>query len=120
MLLEVPFEDRLTVAGITIRDETDAVPDTQTTEDNDIIICRCERVSKQEIIQLINSGYRDMNQIKATLRTGMGACAGKTCTELILRLFREQGIDLKDVVLPKHRPPDTEVPLGIFAGVKQL
>jgi hypothetical protein len=48
----------------------------------------------------------------------MGACGGKTCTELILRLYREEGIDLDDVTLPTERPFVAEVPLSAFAGVK--
>ena len=60
-----------------------------------------------------------MNQLKAALRTGMGACGGKTCTELIQRLFREEGIDLKEVTPPTHRPLDMEIPLGVFAGMKE-
>ena len=60
-----------------------------------------------------------MNLIKAALRTGMGSCNGKNCTELILRLFREEGVAIKDVALPVYRPPDIEVPLGVFAGVKE-
>ena len=75
-------------------------------------------MTKKEIVKLIRDGYRDLNQIKSVLRTGMGACGGKTCTELILRLFREEGVDLKDVKLPVNRPPDMEVPLKIFAGSK--
>jgi sarcosine oxidase, subunit alpha len=42
--------------------------------------------------RLIRRGYRDMNEIKAVTRAGMGACGGKTCPALIKRLFREEGI----------------------------
>lgn len=119
MLLEVPFEDRLRVAGIRVREAIKGERTSPPEEEEDIIICRCERVTKGEIVALIRAGYHDMNQIKAALRTGMGACGGKTCTELILRLFREEGVDLKEVRLPVHRPPETEVPLELFAGVRQ-
>jgi len=59
---------------------------------DDTIVCRCERVTAGEIRELIGQGYRDMNAIKAITRAGMGACGGKTCTSLILRLFREEGV----------------------------
>ena len=49
----------------------------------------------------------------------MGACGGNTCTELILRIFREEGVDLSDVAMPTERPLETEVPLAAFAGVNQ-
>jgi len=40
---------------------------------------------------------RDINEIKAVTRAGMGACGGKTCAALTLRLFREEGIPLDTV-----------------------
>ncbi len=85
---------------------------------DDTIVCRCERITAGEIRGEIRSGVLDMNILKATIRTGMGACGGKTCTELILRLYREEGIDLDDVTLPTERPFIAEVPLSAFAGIK--
>jgi len=119
ILVEVPFDDRLHTAGIRIMGKVHEASAGETEQDEDIIICRCERITKKEIMQLIRAGYRDMNHIKAALRTGMGACGGKMCTELILRLFREHGVDLKDVTLPIGRPPLSEIPLSIFAGTKE-
>ena len=117
--VEVPFVDRLSVAGIGIQDpEASGIGDAAV-QNEETIICRCERVSKKEILKLIQAGYRDLNQLKAALRTGMGACGGKTCTELIQRLFREEGICLEDITAPINRPLDMEVPLGVFAGVKE-
>jgi ferredoxin len=118
MLLEIPFEDRLRVAGIKARQEIQGTRTQPSEAEENVIICRCERVTKREIVELIRAGYRDMNQIKAALRTGMGACGGKTCTELILMLFREEKVALKDVTPFVHRPPDMEIPLGVFAGIK--
>jgi hypothetical protein len=59
-----------------------------------------------------------MNVLKAILRTGMGACGGKTCTDLILRLYNECGVDLSQVTLPAGRPFVAEVPLSTFAGLE--
>lgn len=118
LYIEVPFEERLSVAGIRIQEpEKSALVEVPVT-DEETIICRCERVSKGEIVKLVRGGYRDMNQIKAALRTGMGACGGKTCSELIQRIFREEGISSEEVIPPLHRPLYMEVPLGVFAGVK--
>jgi sarcosine oxidase, subunit alpha len=80
------------------------------------IVCRCERVMAAEIRDLIRRGYRDMNEIKAVLRAGMGACGGKTCGTLIARLFREEGVAGAEVVPFRPRPLFIEVPLGVFAG----
>ena len=82
-----------------------------------MIVCRCERVTAGEIRELIRNGIRDINAIKAMTRAGMGACGGKTCTALIHRLFRDEGIDMDDVTEGTNRPLFIEVPLGMFAGV---
>ena len=58
-----------------------------------------------------------MNHIKAVTRCGMGACGGKTCPNLIKRLFREEGIPADQVADLTRRPLFMEVPLGAFAGV---
>jgi bacterioferritin-associated ferredoxin len=84
---------------------------------DDEIICRCERVTAGEIRALIRAGVRDMNHIKGVTRAGMGACGGKTCTNLIKRLFREEGVPLERVTESTRRPLFVEVPLGALAGV---
>ena len=84
---------------------------------DDEVICRCERVTVGEIRALIRAGIRDMNHIKGVTRAGMGACGGKTCTNLIKRLFREEGIPLQEMTESTQRPLFVEVPMGAFAGV---
>lgn len=116
VLLDIPFRDRLEVAGIRLQFAEQGVWEKVPLMDEDTIICRCERVTKREIVELIRDGYRDMNQIKAALRTGMGACGGKNCTQLILQLFREEGVALEEVTMPVYRPLEAEVSLGILAG----
>jgi sarcosine oxidase subunit alpha len=81
------------------------------------IVCRCERITASEIREWIRKGVHDVNQIKAITRAGMGACGGKTCSNLILRLFREENIPLKEVTPGTERPVFVEVPFGIFAGI---
>jgi hypothetical protein len=44
----------------------------------------------------------------------MGGCGGKTCTEQVLRIYREEGVDLSEVTLPSMRPLVAEVHLGDF------
>jgi sarcosine oxidase subunit alpha len=92
------------------------LPDVLERLEEDTIVCRCERVTAGEIRDLIRRGYTDMNEIKAVTRAGMGACGGKTCSAVIQRLFREEGIDGSDVTPYVKRPLFVEVPLGIFAG----
>jgi bacterioferritin-associated ferredoxin len=86
---------------------------------DDIIVCRCERVTMGEIKDLIIAGSRDVNEIKAITRAGMGACGGKTCETIVLRAFAELGIPQEQVTPHVHRPLFIEVPFGILAGVEK-
>ncbi len=119
--LRVPKQAAMQVAGFRIQPPglsepvAGGVPECMGDE---TIICRCERVRAGEIRDLIRAGVRDLNQLKV-LRCGMGACGGKTCQTLILRLFKEEGVDLSDVVPFTQRPVVAELDLGILAGEKR-
>ncbi len=118
--LEVPYDQRHLVAGYRIREIDPGEPVAmQTIPEDDPIVCRCERVRKSEIVQAIRDGVRDMNQLKALLRTGLGGCNGKTCTDLILRLYKEEGVPASAITLPTHRPLVAEVHLESFLGGKK-
>ena len=106
------------IAGIRVQEEKVTRPMDRYVQrmTDDIIVCRCERVTAGEIRALIRQGYRDINEIKAVTRAGMGACGGKTCTPLIHHLFRDEGIPEAEVVDNVKRPLFIEVPLGVFAG----
>jgi sarcosine oxidase, subunit alpha len=116
--LRVPAEIAQSVAGVQRQAAwvSDPLPEALEPLIDDQIVCRCERVTAGEIRDLIRGGYRDMNEIKAVTRTGMGACGGKTCGALIARLFREEGIGDDEVVRFSPRPLFIEVSLGAFAG----
>jgi NADPH-dependent 2,4-dienoyl-CoA reductase/sulfur reductase-like enzyme/Fe-S-cluster-containing hydrogenase component 2 len=86
---------------------------------NDAIICRCERITAGEIKAAIRKGIRDINQLKAVTRVGMGACGSKTCRPMIWRIFQEEDIDLATVTDRVDRPLFVEVPIGILAGASQ-
>ena len=119
LLVEVPAADKLSVAGFLIRQPSQGEPVASPAAAEDPMVCRCERVKKSEILTAIRAGERDMNQLKAIVRSGMGGCGGKTCTELILRIFREEGIDPSEVTLPTIRPLVAEVHLGDFVTTER-
>ena len=87
------------------------------TEDQ-TIVCRCERVSVGEIRKWIKSGVKDFNELKALTKIGMGSCGGKTCTPLIYQIFLEEGILVDKITPGTKRPLFVEVPMGLFAGVR--
>lgn len=86
---------------------------------DEAVICRCERITAGEIRAAIREGIRDLNQLKAVTRAGMGACGSKTCRPLIHRLYREEGIDPATITDRVDRPLFVEVPIGAFAGVRE-
>ncbi len=117
--IQVPIHFAHQIAGIRL--QTPPAPEAYRSPQNSLadetIICRCERVTAREIRSLIRAGSRDINEIKALTRAGMGACGGNTCTPLIRRLFREEGVSNDELVEPTNRPLVTEVPISILAGV---
>ncbi|MBL7063432.1 MAG: FAD-dependent oxidoreductase [Anaerolineae bacterium] len=116
--VRAPREIARRIAGVRVQEPAVTEPLGRYVErTDDEIICRCERVTAGEIRALIRAGVRDMNHIKGVTRAGMGACGGKTCTNLIKRLFREEGVPLEQVAENIQRPLFIEVPLGAFAGV---
>ncbi|MGD8902273.1 MAG: FAD-dependent oxidoreductase [Anaerolineae bacterium] len=117
--VRAPREYAKRIAGIQIQEPAVTRPMDHYVQriSDDTIVCRCERVTAAEIRELIRQGYRDINEIKAVSRAGMGACGAKTCTDLIHRLFRDEGIPDSEVIDQSVRPLFIEVPLGAFAGV---
>jgi NAD(P)H-nitrite reductase large subunit len=93
-----------------VKPTADRIPD-------DAIVCRCERVTAGEIRKWIRRGIRDLNQIKAITRAGMGACGSKTCGDLILQLFKDEGVPAEDITLHTIRPLFIEAPLGVFSNI---
>jgi len=83
---------------------------------DEAIVCRCERVTAGEIRKAIRAGVRDMNQLKALTRAGMGACGSKTCETQIMALFRAEGVRPEEVTRNTQRPLTMEVFLGQFAN----
>lgn len=68
--------------------------------DYGVIICRCEQVSKGEIVDAINSclPVHTIDGIKRRVRAGMGRCQGGFCAPLITKIIAEQtGMDICQV-----------------------
>jgi sarcosine oxidase, subunit alpha len=122
MLVKVraPAEIGMRIAGVRLQEPRVGEPLARYVarfEDDDVV-CRCERVTAGELRSLIRAGHRDVNEIKAIVRAGMGACGAKTCAPLIDRLFRDEGVAPAEVTPAVRRPLFVEVPLGVFAGLE--
>ncbi|MGB8657778.1 MAG: FAD-dependent oxidoreductase [Candidatus Zixiibacteriota bacterium] len=116
--LKVPKEKATLVTGFRVQNPKVSEPIAAKPPvciDDETIICRCERVRAGQIKELIRQGAMDMNQLKI-LRCGMGACGGKTCQSLIMKLYLQEGRDLCDVIPFSQRPLVAEVKLDMLAG----
>ena len=75
-------------------------------EKDDVIICRCEEISKSEIVEALKKGDTDMNDLKRVTRAGMGLCQGKTCKRLVGNIIAEfTGKEPGDILPSTFRPP---------------
>lgn len=84
--------------------------------DDDVVICRCEEITKGEIRRAIYDGMRTMNEIKRYLRTGMGLCQGQTCSRLVKGIVaRELGLTMSQVETPAPRSPVRPIAMKTYA-----
>lgn len=88
--------------------------------DDNMIICRCEEITKGEIRRAIYDGMLTMNEIKRYLRPGMGLCQGLTCGRLVKDILaRELGERASEIAAATARPPARPVTLEVFADNRE-
>lgn len=81
------------------------------------IMCRCESLSRDQILDEIQAGAASTNAVKSGLRAGMGPCGGKFCQTAIARLVAStEGLEEGDVPPHTARPPLRPVPVLALAG----
>lgn len=64
------------------------------------IVCRCEKISKGEILDALNRPLKvdSVDAVKRRCRAGMGRCQGGFCSSTVASMIaKERNIDLKDV-----------------------
>ncbi|MEM2009392.1 MAG: (2Fe-2S)-binding protein [Thermosphaera sp.] len=82
-----------------------------------IIVCRCENVSLQQILQAIEEGNDNIELLKRRLRIGMGPCQGSTCLLMVARIVMQKtGKSFEEVFFPSNRPPIHPIKLKTFLG----
>ena len=63
------------------------------TADDFEIICRCEKITRGQILEAIGRGAKTVEAVKRRLGTGMGRCQGSRCGWLIAKILKETGAD---------------------------
>jgi len=85
-------------------------------KDAQTMICRCEDITRERILECIADGYATLDEIKRVTRAGMGPCQGRTCRNLIAgELSRIYNIPQEDILMPTFRPPVKPISLGALA-----
>lgn len=72
-------------------------------DNDDMYVCRCEEITKAEVIEAVRKGATSVNEVKRLLRTGMGMCQGRNCAKTIERII---AAELK--VAPSEVPQATK------------
>ena len=85
-------------------------------EDDDMIICRCEEITKGEIRRAVYDGMRTKNEVKRYLRSGMGLCQGQTCQRLVQGIIAsELKMRPGELGMIQGRAPVRPVEIGTFS-----
>ena len=87
---------------IDIREKLDAIGPYVPAPDDDMLVCRCEEVTKEEI--------------RRFLRCGMGLCQGQTCGKLVKGIVaRELHVSPLDIEPATSRAPMRPTEMRILA-----
>jgi thioredoxin reductase/bacterioferritin-associated ferredoxin len=84
----------------------------------DTIVCRCEEVTAQQVVDNVRIGCTGPNQLKSFLRCGMGPCQGRMCGLTVTELIAEtRGVAPAEVGYYRLRPPVKPIALAELASM---
>lgn len=82
------------------------------------IVCRCEEVTAQQVIDAVSHGCVGPNQVKAFVRCGMGPCQGRFCGLTVTELIaKTRGVAPAQVGYFRQRVPASPITLGELASL---
>lgn len=85
--------------------------------DDDIIICRCEEITKGEIRKAIYDGMFTISEIRRYLRAGMGLCQGQTCGKLVKGILaKELNVSPLDLESAVSRAPMRPIEMKVLGN----
>ena len=84
--------------------------------DDDMLVCRCEEVTKGEIRKAVHEGIFTMEEMRRYLRSGMGLCQGQTCGKLVKGIIAsELKVSPAEIVPASSRAPMRPIEMEILA-----
>jgi NAD(P)H-nitrite reductase large subunit len=85
-------------------------------DDDGLIICRCEEITKGEIRRAVHDGMFNLHEVRRFLRCGMGLCQGQTCGRLVRSIVaRELGTPIAQIDEATARAPMRPIEMSVFA-----
>ena len=82
-------------------------------EDDDLLVCRCEEVTKGQIRKAVHEGIFTMEEMR---RSGMGLCQGQTCGKLVKGIIAsELKVSPAEIVPASSRAPMRPIEMCILA-----
>ena len=85
-------------------------------EDDDLLVCRCEEVTKGQIRKAVHEGIFTMEEMRRYLRSGMGLCQGQTCGKLVKGIIAsELKVSPAEIVPASSRAPMGPIEMCILA-----
>jgi NAD(P)H-nitrite reductase large subunit len=88
--------------------------------EEETIVCRCEEVTRSEILKAIEEGARTVDGVKRRTRAGMGLCQGRTCRRIVSRIIATETKQRIEEITPStYRPPVRPIPISIIAHEKE-
>jgi len=84
----------------------------------DTIVCRCEEVSAEQIMDTVRLGCPGPNQMKAFLRCGMGPCQGRLCGLTVTEIIAAgRGLAPQAIGYYRVRPPVKPITVAELASL---
>ena len=81
-----------------------------------LIVCRCEDITDDEIRQAIREGADNVDAIKRRTRAGMGLCQSRTCFRLVSGILADEtGKPIEAINPITARIPIRPVPSCVLA-----
>jgi len=85
--------------------------------DDDVLVCRCQEVTRGQIRCAVHNGARTLRDVKLHTQAMMGLCQGRTCTRHIAReISALTSVDEAQLLPRTARPPVRPVPVQALAG----
>jgi len=83
--------------------------------DDDVIICRCQEITRGDVIKAIREGATTVAGVKKRVGSGMGICQGKYCEKLVAGIISEiTGKPLGEILPDTRRAPARPIDAKVF------